>query len=86
MSTPTPRAPNRLPGEVRILSAEMALNGDLTITWSAEAGRRYRLFSKDNLSATEWTDLGEVIPSGALGASTIPFNGSPQRFFRIQRQ
>jgi hypothetical protein len=88
MTIPTPRAPNQIAGggEVRILSVQMVANGDLLITWRAEAGRQYRLQSKTNLSLPDWTDHNEVNASGSVASSSIPFDGSPQRFVRVQRQ
>jgi hypothetical protein len=88
MSTPTPRAANvrtSNPADIVILSSQLSPNGTLTVTWSSQAGVRYRVQTKNNLGAPIWDDAGEVLATGATASSTIPFNGSPQRFVRIQR-
>jgi hypothetical protein len=88
MPTPTPRRPNVRPippEEVRILSTQLAANGTLTITWSSQVGVRYRVQTKNALGAPVWEDAAEVVATGPTASSSLPFNGSPQRFVRIQR-
>ncbi len=87
MPAPTPRAANRIPGavEVRLLSVQVAPNGDLQVTWSAEPGRRYRVQFKNDLAAAVWTDFAEVTAASTTGLTTIPDDGSPQRFVRVQQ-
>jgi hypothetical protein len=88
MPAPTPRAPNAIPNqppaEIRILSASLAPNGDLQITWSAEAGRAYRIQFQDDLNAANWTDLTDILAAGPQASHTIPRGAVPQRFYRIQ--
>lgn len=87
MPTPTPRSANQVPsvgGEIRILSTTLAPNGDLTLTWSAEAGRIYRVQVKDDLNAPGWTDHGDVTATGSEASSTIVRGNVPHRFYRVQ--
>jgi hypothetical protein len=87
MPVPTPRAPNVIPtgpAEIRIMGTSIAANGDLVITWSAEAGRTYRVQCKDDLNSIGWTDLADVIAAGPVASQTIPRSAAPQRFYRIQ--
>jgi hypothetical protein len=70
--------------EIRIVETSVALNGDLLITWSAEAGRTYGVQFKDDLNASVWTDLAEVIATGPFASSTNNINAPPQRFYRIR--
>jgi hypothetical protein len=88
MPTPTPRAanmiPNQPPVEIRIVTASIAPNSDLVITWSAEAGKTYRIQCKDDLNAPGWTDLTDVLAAGPLASHSIPRGAAPQRFYRIQ--
>jgi hypothetical protein len=88
MPTPTPRAanviPNQPPAEIRIVSASIAQNGDLQITWTAEAGKTYRIQFKDDLNAPGWTDLTDVLAAGPLASHSIPRGVEPRRFYQIQ--
>jgi hypothetical protein len=86
MSTPTPRAANVIgqpPVEIRIVGTSIAANGDLVIAWSAETGKTYRIQFKDELNASAWSDLGDVIAAGPLASQAIPRGAIPQRFYRI---
>jgi hypothetical protein len=88
MPTPTPRAPNVIPSqpppEIRIVGASIAPNGDFLITWTAEAGKTYRVQFNDDLNAPGWTDLTDVLAAGPLASRSIPRGAAPQRFYRIQ--
>ena len=88
MPTPTPRAANVIGGspssEIRIVATSIAVNGDLTVTWSAEAGKTYRVQFQDDLTGSGWTDQADVLANGPLASLTIPLGAAPQRFYRIQ--
>ena len=89
MPVPTPRAPNVIPNqppaEIRIVAASLAPNGDLLITWSAEAGKTYRLQFKDDLAAPAWTQHGgDLSFPGSSAAVVIPTTGLTNRFYRVQ--
>ena len=88
MPTPTPRAANVIPSttptEIRIMETSIAVNGDLEITWSSQAGKSYRIQFQDDLSASGWTDLADVLATGSLSSLTIPRGATPQKFYRIR--
>jgi hypothetical protein len=88
MPTPTPNAPNVIPGqppaEIRIITASIAPNGDLVITWTAETGRAYRVQYKDDLNTGGWAGLTEVTAAGPLASYAIPRGADPQRFYQIE--
>ena len=88
MPTPTPRSVNQIPStpgdEIRLLATTLAPNGDLTLRWSAAAGRTYRVQFKDDLNTTGWVELGEVTASGTEVSTTIPRGGAPRGFYRVQ--
>lgn len=88
MPMPTPRAPNVIPSqppaEIRIVIASIAPNGNLVITWTAEAGKTYRIQFNDDLNAPGWTDLTDVLAAGPLASHSIPRGAAPKRFYRIQ--
>jgi hypothetical protein len=90
MPTPTPRAgnviPTQPPADIRIIGTSIAPNGDLVITWSAQAGKTYQIQFKDNLNVPGWTDLGNVLAAGPLASQSIPRGAEPQGFYRIQLQ
>ncbi len=88
MTTPTPRAANVLatqpPAEIRIVTAGLAPNGDLILSWTAEIGKTYRLEFKDDLGTAGWTALTELTATGPTVSLSIPRGSAPRRFFRIQ--
>jgi len=89
MPTPTPRTANVIstnpPPEIRIMNADFNVDGDLVITWSAEAGKTYRAQFKDSLSQPQWSNLGDVVAVGPQAMLTDVTDGISQRFYRIQR-
>jgi hypothetical protein len=59
-------------------------NGVVTVTWSAAAGRIYRLQYRDNFSGTNWTDLApDVTATGLTASLTNAVNNAVQRFYRV---
>ncbi|MEO7300186.1 MAG: SpoIID/LytB domain-containing protein [Verrucomicrobiota bacterium] len=56
--------------------------GMVTLTWSAIAGKTYRVQYKTNLEDANWIDLTDVIASDAT-ASFSDTPGANQRFYRI---
>jgi hypothetical protein len=59
--------------------------GQTTITWESAPGRSYRVQYKDDLSQTNWNDLGRgVTVNGSSAACWDTTAGtSNQRFYRI---
>jgi hypothetical protein len=59
-------------------------NGMATITWTALAGRNYRLQYKDDLGESNWTDVLPDVPAeGATVSGTNSVEASSQRFYRV---
>jgi hypothetical protein len=83
MTSPTPRVSNVIaPAEIRFTGVTVA-NNILTLRWSAEPGRTYRVQYKNSLGDGNWNDLaGDVMASGAQATRTEPIS-SGQRFYRI---
>jgi hypothetical protein len=87
MPQPTPGQANTIPNQptgTRIVGSSLAPNGDLVISWEAEAGKTYRIQFKDDLSETTWSELTEVTGSGAVETQALPRGGVPRRFYRIE--
>jgi hypothetical protein len=84
LTSPTPRGPNLLsPSGPEIGLAELLPGDVFRLTWSATAGRTYRVQFKNNLDDAEWLDLsGDVTASGSTAARTDAISGG-RRFYRI---
>jgi hypothetical protein len=68
-----------------IIISLIQTNGVATITWSAVAGRSYRLQYRASLTDASWTDLLPDVPATGPTASTPdPVGSLPQRFYRIK--
>jgi hypothetical protein len=84
--TPTPRAANIVSAaEVRVLSITHDADVGVTLTWTAQSGRSYRIDYKDDLSDSAWTSLPGTIVAGSETASAIDTSiaSATQRFYRI---
>ena len=58
--------------------------GGVQITWSALAGRTYRVQYSGTLGANDWIDLpGDVMATGETATSTDSLPVATQRFYRI---
>lgn len=84
MPTPTPRAANIAPVEVRIIVAKLDGN-NVTITWTADPGQAYRVQFKTDLGTATWTDLKTVTATGPTATVSDSRDAAEQRFYRIQR-
>jgi hypothetical protein len=81
----TPRFANRGPAAVAPLITGIGVEagGGVTLTWSAEPGRTYRVLYKDDLNAADWTSLpGDVVATGGV-ASRTDSSGGGQRFYQV---
>jgi hypothetical protein len=59
-------------------------NGVARLTWTASAGRAYRVQYKSALAATAWTDLlPDITATTSTASTTDASSGAPQRFYRI---
>ena len=60
-------------------------NDLVTVTWSAIAGHSYALQGNDDLTLTNWLDLGGTVMSSSTTASQTNFIfGTPLRFYRVR--
>jgi len=89
MTRPTPRAANQIsdtpPVAPKILSAGVTTQGNFQITWSAEAGKQYRVQYRATLAGNSWVDLPTVQASAATASTLVPLDDQPQRFYRVLR-
>jgi hypothetical protein len=59
-------------------------NGAFELSWSALAGRTYRVQYKTNLNGTTWTDLvPDILATGPTATATNLIDGVPERFYRV---
>jgi hypothetical protein len=68
-----------------VIQAVIISNGTATVTWSATAGRTYRLQYKNGFQPTNWLDLSPDILANAPTASFTETNlAVSERFYRVQ--
>jgi len=68
----------------RLLTLRLAWGGPVTIVWTAEPGRTYRVQFKDDLNAAEWADLpGAVTATGPTASHVDPQPSPSHRFYRV---
>jgi uncharacterized repeat protein (TIGR01451 family) len=59
-------------------------NDIVTMTWSAIAGQTYQVLFNDDLSSTNWTNLGgPVTATNATAIASDPISSDSQRFYRV---
>jgi hypothetical protein len=75
-------APSSAP-EKPVMAASLA-GGRCTLSWSAESGRRYRVWAQDTLGVAQWQQLGEVTASGASASFVDSTPLGIRRFYRIE--
>jgi len=69
-----------------LIQAVSMSNGLVTVTWSAVAGRTYRLQSKDLPTGTNWVDRPpEVSATGPTATVTNAVGSATQQFYRVFR-
>ncbi len=85
LPTPSPLAPN-VPGGVERPAISISLNaaGQVTLSWLAASGHRYRIESSDDLASPLWVSAFEVAGSGSV-ESWVDSNpgGTKTRYYRI---
>ena len=71
--------------QARRFSATISIsNGTVLLIWPTVSGKSYRVFYKDDLTATEWDELSVKISITGSGASVEDtLSESGQRFYRI---
>jgi hypothetical protein len=61
-------------------------SSEVTLNWSAVAGRTYQVQYKNDLNAAAWTDLGGPITASGTSATATDTPGTGlQRFYRVFR-
>ena len=86
MPVATPRFENIVPeatSPFRILQAAAPALGTVTLTWTAEPGKVYRVQFNSRLDAASWTELAETMASDQTASVTIATGEANQRFYRI---
>jgi Domain of unknown function (DUF5011)/HYR domain len=68
----------------KALKVQTLTGGKRSISWSSKSGKSYKVQYKDNLLATNWTDLpGTVTATGAVSVITDGSTGAAQRYYRV---
>ncbi|HEX5222700.1 MAG TPA: hypothetical protein VFZ59_24300 [Verrucomicrobiae bacterium] len=68
-----------------IIQGIVITNNVATVTWSAIAGQSYLLQGNDDLTPTNWLDLGEAVSSSGDTASQTNFIfETPLRYYRVR--
>jgi hypothetical protein len=69
---------------LRMLGLTSPIQGYVSLAWTAEAGRSYRVQWKASITDAIWSDLGEVTASDDIGYFTHAVGLAPQGFYRVQ--
>jgi hypothetical protein len=72
--------------KLEIVAANRAQGGaEITLSWTSQPTRRYRIEESSNLAAGWATALDDIAPdSGAVTTRTLPLSATPNYFFRVQ--
>jgi hypothetical protein len=85
MTTPTPRAPNQIPvASPIVVMPTIGPGNTVTLFWTAQSGRIYRVEYKDDLNAVDWFHLGPDVNATGDTASKSDENNGTQRFYRVR--
>jgi len=69
---------------VPVIESIVAQGGDITISWSALAGRNYRVQFKSDLNSSTWDNLaGDITATGSKATKTDLAVSAAERFYRI---
>ena len=71
--------------ELRLTAITLSSSGVVTLIWSSQAGKTYRLESEDDLSRTSWNTLGDFNATNSTTSATLNVSGTTQRYYRIQQ-
>ena len=85
LSSPTPGAANgggsNAPPEIQ----RIVLSGaQLSLAWTAQPGRTYRVLASDDVQAANWTVLLEILAANSVESHTLDLPPAPRRFYRIE--
>lgn len=87
--TPTPRASNEDSGvthpPIQILSVQVGEAGAVSLTWSAVAGRSYRVLAAEDINSAAWSLVAQVAVASNQGDyQDVGAAARARRFYRIE--
>ena len=70
--------------EIRLTRINLADASTVRFAWTSEINRTYRVQFKENLLASSWTDLREIVAAGteATASDSVSLNG--HRYYRVE--
>jgi hypothetical protein len=71
--------------ELRLTGIAMSSGALVTLNWSSQTGKTYRVESKDDLNQTTWSSQGDYNATNSTTSATISVSGTSQRYYRIQQ-
>jgi hypothetical protein len=86
LGSPTPGAANQTapPQTPRVTGIQLGQAGEVTLRWTAVAGRGYRVEAAAALASDPWRNAGQVTATGPEAAFTdTGHNGAPAQYYRI---
>ena len=81
---PSPRAANTAPASAPSVTGIVATITEVTLIFSTQIGRQYRLQFKNDLGAPDWIDLPGDVFAIETSATKADTNNGAQRFYRVQ--
>ena len=90
MSSPSPKAANIISSggssEIRILTVTAGEDGTVTLSWTAQVGKHYRVQFKNALNEPVWQDLGDEVTTTGTSATAQDKGSSAtrERYYRLQ--
>ncbi|HYT60697.1 MAG TPA: putative Ig domain-containing protein, partial [Haliangiales bacterium] len=70
--------------ELKLTGVGMS-NDVMTLRWTSQPGKTYRLEYKDDLDQTNWNALGDFNANDGTLSATNNVNGAPQRYYRVRQ-
>jgi len=71
--------------ELRLTDITLSGSSAVTLNWSSQAGKTYRVESKDDLNQTTWNTQGDFNATNSTTSATISISDAPQRYYRIRQ-
>lgn len=68
----------------RPVAAARVTGGRCVLSWTAESGRRYRVWAQETLGAAQWQQLGEATAAGTSASFTDETALGARKFYRIE--
>ena len=80
--------PGAPPSNIQITGITTQTNGNITLTGTGTIGATYFIEANDNLSTTNWVNVGSVMPNfnGDISFTDTNAPSLPQRFYRFMQQ